>query len=148
MVALKGMLLQVEDLPKFYRKSKWDALLWVLTFIAVVLLDIDSGLLIGIILNLLLLIYRGIKNEATEVAPVEGTGLVVEVSECEFAFRPQEATVVRLRGVLSFANFETTCLKLTKLIKHLPEKDKEVRSKSGLKSWYWSEGLEIEPSPG
>ena len=92
-----------------------------------VLLDIDSGLFIGIILNLLLLVYRSYKNQVSEVAPVADTGLVAEVSDCEFAFRPQEATVLRLKGVLSFANFESTLVMVSKKIRHLPEQDREVR---------------------
>ena len=57
-VALKSMLFQYEDMPKFWKRSKLDGLLWIASFLATVILDIDSGLVLGIALNLLLLIYR------------------------------------------------------------------------------------------
>ena len=57
-VALKSMLFQYEDMPKFWKRSRLDGLLWIGSFLATVILDIDTGLVVGIALNLLLLIYR------------------------------------------------------------------------------------------
>jgi solute carrier family 26 protein len=43
-VALKGMFMQVYDLPKFASRSKLDGFLWVASFLAVIIMDIDFGL--------------------------------------------------------------------------------------------------------
>lgn len=43
MVALKGMYLQAAALPRFYREGKLEAFSWIVTFIAVVLVDVDVG---------------------------------------------------------------------------------------------------------
>lgn len=42
-VALKGMYVQAAALPRFYREGKLEAISWVVTFIAVVLVDVDVG---------------------------------------------------------------------------------------------------------
>ena len=55
------MFMQVYDLPKYWKRDILDGLLWLGTFIAVILLDIDSGLYVGIALNVCLLCYRGLR---------------------------------------------------------------------------------------
>jgi solute carrier family 26 protein len=60
-VALKGMLLQAKDLPSFWRLSKLDGLVWIITFLTVVLVDIDYGLLVGLGLSLASILIQGMK---------------------------------------------------------------------------------------
>ena len=66
-VALKSMLLQVYDLPQFYKRDKLDGALWLFVFLSTVLLSIDLGLYIGIGANLILLIYRSYATTLEEV---------------------------------------------------------------------------------
>ena len=70
LVALKGMLLQFHDLPKFWANSRLDGVLWLSVFAAVLVLDIDSGLIIGIVVAVLILIYRGYDTKIKEVGRV------------------------------------------------------------------------------
>lgn len=42
-VALKGMYMQAGELMRFHRESKLNSLTWVVTFTAVVLMDVDVG---------------------------------------------------------------------------------------------------------
>jgi solute carrier family 26 protein len=60
-VALKGMLMQAKDLPSFWRLSKLDGLVWIITFLTVVLVDIDDGLLVGLGLSLASILVQGMK---------------------------------------------------------------------------------------
>ena len=50
-VALRSVLLQVCDLPAFWRLSRADGALWICVFLSVVVIDIDYGLLIGFLLS-------------------------------------------------------------------------------------------------
>lgn len=43
LVALKGMYMQAGELGRFHRESKLNSLTWVVTFTAVVLMDVDIG---------------------------------------------------------------------------------------------------------
>ena len=47
MVALRTMFLQVLDLPKLWKISKWDFSIWIVTFLSTVLLDVPYGLLVS-----------------------------------------------------------------------------------------------------
>jgi MFS superfamily sulfate permease-like transporter len=122
-VALKSMLLQVYDLPKFYKRDLVDGALWVFVFLATILLDIDYGLYVGIAANLLLLVYRGYDASLTEVGAIGQSELFAEISDCEFVVRPSEAVVWRIGGELSFANNEDILHKLKKMIVRLPSKE-------------------------
>lgn len=42
-VALKGMYTQAGELRRFHRESKLESLTWIVTFAAVVLVDVDIG---------------------------------------------------------------------------------------------------------
>ena len=44
-----------------------DGLLWLFTFCAVILLDVDCGLVAGLAMNLALLVYRGVRVRISQV---------------------------------------------------------------------------------
>lgn len=50
--ALKGTLKQVKDFPIAWKHSRKDGFIWMVTFMTVVLVDISTGLAIGIIVSL------------------------------------------------------------------------------------------------
>jgi MFS superfamily sulfate permease-like transporter len=58
MVALRKMFLQVSDLPRLWKISKWDFAIWVATFLSTVLLDVPHGLFVGIVFSIFQIIYR------------------------------------------------------------------------------------------
>lgn len=60
-VALKGMLMQVKQFFEFWKISRLDAAVWLVTFLAVVIFAIDIGLLVGIVLSLACIFIRGMK---------------------------------------------------------------------------------------
>ena len=41
MVALRGMMMQFVDFPGFWKKDMFDGMLWMGTFLGVILLDVD-----------------------------------------------------------------------------------------------------------
>uniref|UniRef100_A0A670Z184 Solute carrier family 26 member 4 n=1 Tax=Pseudonaja textilis TaxID=8673 RepID=A0A670Z184_PSETE len=55
---LKGMFMQVCDVPRLWRQSKADAMIWVFTCIASIILGLDLGLLAGLIFALLTVVLR------------------------------------------------------------------------------------------
>ena len=116
LVALKSMLLQFHDFPKILKKSKLDAALWMLTFIAVMILNIDTGLLAGIIFNLILLLLRSVHFDLIEVAEAEKTGdLFLEVPKDFEKDNPE--MILKLTGALNFANAEGVVEKLKKRVR-------------------------------
>ncbi|KRY89761.1 Prestin [Trichinella pseudospiralis] len=57
-VALKGMFFQMRSLPKLWRCSKPDFLIWVVSFCSVVFLDITYGLLVSVAFALLTIVFK------------------------------------------------------------------------------------------
>lgn len=57
-IALKSLFLQVKDFFRFWKVSKLDGSIWLITFIAVILLDVDIGLYVGLAYSLITLIYK------------------------------------------------------------------------------------------
>ena len=54
------MLLQFGDLPKLASKSILDACVWMATFLATVILDVDFGLAVGVSINVAIILYWGL----------------------------------------------------------------------------------------
>nr|XP_054934119.1 solute carrier family 26 member 6-like [Dermacentor andersoni] len=57
-VSLKKVFLQVKDFQRFWRISKIDGNIWMVSFLATVVVDVQFGLVIGIIFSLLTLVYQ------------------------------------------------------------------------------------------
>nr|XP_042905428.1 sulfate transporter isoform X1 [Parasteatoda tepidariorum]XP_042905429.1 sulfate transporter isoform X2 [Parasteatoda tepidariorum] len=57
-MSLKSMLVYFGDLKRAWTASKLDASVWVVTFLSVIILDMDYGLIIGILFSLITVLFR------------------------------------------------------------------------------------------
>ncbi|XP_006859414.1 PREDICTED: pendrin [Chrysochloris asiatica] len=55
---LKGMFMQVCDVPRLWRQNKIDAVIWVFTCLSSIILGLDLGLLAGLMFALLTVVLR------------------------------------------------------------------------------------------
>ncbi|EHB15690.1 Pendrin [Heterocephalus glaber] len=55
---LKGMFMQVCDVPRLWRQNKTDAVIWVFTCVMSIILGLDLGLLAGLLFGLLTVVLR------------------------------------------------------------------------------------------
>lgn len=58
LVALKGLFLQIGELARTWKTSRSEGLVWFVTFASTVLLDVDLGLVIGIIFSLMMTLLQ------------------------------------------------------------------------------------------
>lgn len=105
-VALKGMIMQVKDLYQAWKHSHADALVWLGSFLGVVLLDIDYGLGIGVSLSLLTLVIRGQKPLLRVLGNVPGTQLYLDIKCYHSAVEIPGVRIIQIAGGLHFANNE------------------------------------------
>ncbi|KAF3430577.1 hypothetical protein E2986_07678 [Frieseomelitta varia] len=77
-VALKGMLMKVTEFKRFWKFDKIDGIIWAVTFTSVILLDVDYGLLIGIVFCVGKLIYFSVRPYTCSLALVPGTELYLD----------------------------------------------------------------------
>lgn len=77
-VALKGMLMKVTEFKRFWKLDKIDGIIWAVTFTTVILLDVEYGLLIGIVFCVGKLIFFSVHPYTCSLAPVPGTELYLD----------------------------------------------------------------------
>ncbi|GLD48062.1 prestin, partial [Lates japonicus] len=83
MVNLLGMFKQFRDIPTLWRTSKIELAIWLVAFVASVLLGLDYGLLVAISFAILTVIYRTQSPKSATLGHVPGTGLYCDVDEYE-----------------------------------------------------------------
>lgn len=103
-VALKGILSQVFDLPKIWRNSKSDGAVWIVTYVTVILFDIDSGLLVGVCVSLLFVFAKGVLNEVHVLGRLPDTDLYMRLDLYPGAEEIPDAKILRYTGSLNVVN--------------------------------------------
>ncbi|CAF0736195.1 unnamed protein product [Adineta ricciae] len=70
-VALKGLFLQMKDICTIGHVTKLEAIVWIITFLSTVILDVDYGLILGIIVSLIVVILRQFRPRTTILGQYE-----------------------------------------------------------------------------
>uniref|UniRef100_A0AAG5DPI6 STAS domain-containing protein n=1 Tax=Anopheles atroparvus TaxID=41427 RepID=A0AAG5DPI6_ANOAO len=130
-VSLKGLLMQVTQLKSFWRQSYIDGLVWILTFLSVVLFAIDIGLLVGIVLSVCCIFFRALKPYTCLLGNVPYTDIYLDVNRYEGLIQHAGMKIFHYCGALNFASraafkatlCETLGINLTEEIKRRKDPD-------------------------
>ncbi|XP_061816658.1 prestin [Nerophis lumbriciformis] len=106
MVNLLGMFRQFRDIPALWRTSKIELAIWLVSFVASVLLGLDYGLLLAVAFALLTVIYRTQSPKNAVLGSVSGTGLYYDVEEYEEAMECEGIKIFQSNSSIYFANCE------------------------------------------
>lgn len=79
-VALKGVLFQVKDLFSIWKLSKMDGIIWISTYLTVVLVEIDIGLAVGVAVSVISIFIRGMRPYICRIARLPNTDIYVDPS--------------------------------------------------------------------
>lgn len=104
MVNLLGMFKQFRDIPALWRTSKIELAIWLVAFVASVLLGLDYGLLVAIAFAILTVIYRTQSPKSGVLGHVPGTGLYCDVDEYEEAAEYEGIKIFHSNSSIYFAN--------------------------------------------
>ncbi|XP_043514853.1 prestin-like isoform X2 [Frieseomelitta varia] len=102
-VALKGMLMKVTEFKRFWKFDKIDGIIWAVTFTSVILLDVDYGLLIGIVFCVGKLIYFSVRPYTCSLALVPGTELYLDTKRYKGTIELAGIRIFHYSGSLNFA---------------------------------------------
>lgn len=91
------MLMQVTDFFRFKRQNSFDGFIWMVTFLTVVVINIDIGLLIGISLNLIMIFVRNIRPSVCLLGNIPNTELYVDINQYEKAKEIQGVKIFQYR---------------------------------------------------
>ncbi|XP_017889897.1 solute carrier family 26 member 10-like isoform X2 [Ceratina calcarata] len=103
-VALKGMFQQAKELKRFWKLSKSDALIWISTFLIVVIVNIDIGLLAGILISLAIILWHSLTPYICLLGHLPNTDLYLDTSRYKAATETPGMKIFHYCGVLNFAN--------------------------------------------
>ncbi|XP_060806579.1 prestin isoform X2 [Amyelois transitella] len=102
-VSLKGMFLQVTELSKFWKLSKLDAIVWLVTFIVTAFIDIDVGLAAGLVASVGTLFCRSQKPYTCLLGRVLNTDLYLDIKRYRAAEELPGIKIFHYCGGLNFA---------------------------------------------
>ncbi|CAN9508079.1 unnamed protein product [Ophioblennius macclurei] len=104
MVNLLGMFKQFRDIPVLWRTSKIELAIWLVAFVASVLLGLDYGLLVAISFAILTVIYRTQSPDSSVLGHVAHTGLYCDVDQYEEAAEYEGIKIFHCNSSIYFAN--------------------------------------------
>ncbi|XP_077194300.1 chloride anion exchanger [Paroedura picta] len=101
---LKGMLMQFKEIGVLWKKDKYDCLIWIVTFLAAVLLGLDLGLAAGVGFELLTVIFRTQFPKCTLLANVGRSDIYRNRKDYEDIYEPEGVKIFRCPSPIFFAN--------------------------------------------
>ncbi|XP_058883195.1 pendrin-like isoform X2 [Acipenser ruthenus] len=78
---LKGMFMQVLDVPRLWRQNKTDSIIWVVTCAASIILGLDLGLLAGLVFELATVVIRTQFPTCAALGNVPGTDIYKNIKD-------------------------------------------------------------------
>ncbi|XP_048589441.1 solute carrier family 26 member 6-like [Nematostella vectensis] len=106
LVALKGLLQQFKRLKELWIICKPDAVVWLVTWSGVVFLGIDTGLAIGIVVALLMVIIRSARPRYQILGQVPGTEIYRDIRQFPGAEEIPGIKIFRFESAVFYANAE------------------------------------------
>ncbi|XP_022107827.1 solute carrier family 26 member 10-like [Acanthaster planci] len=127
-VALAGMFRQFKDLIVLWQVSSYDFLIWMVTFLGVVLLGVDIGLALGVVFSLMTVIIRTQQPYCTLMGRIPGTDIYRDIKYYEAAEQIPGIRIFRAHSCLCFVNAEYFKNSLySKVFKKKQERDSPSR---------------------
>ncbi|XP_030400712.1 pendrin [Gopherus evgoodei] len=103
---LKGMFMQVFDVPRLWRQNKADAMIWIFTCVASIILGLDLGLLAGLVFGLLTVVVRVQFPSWGGLGNVPGTDLYKNVKNYKTVVEPEGVKILRFSSPIFYANID------------------------------------------
>ncbi|XP_028668875.1 pendrin [Erpetoichthys calabaricus] len=103
---LKGMFMQVFDIPVLWRQNKIDSVIWVFTCIACIILGLDIGLLTGVVFELATVVVRTQFPTCEALGNLPGTELYKNIKDYKNIPEVPGIKIFRCSSPLYFANMD------------------------------------------
>ncbi|XP_077868452.1 prestin-like [Saccoglossus kowalevskii] len=116
MVALRGIFRQLLDLPRLYKYDVTDFHVWWVSCVAVILFDVDIGLLLGVGFAIFVHVWRTQEPYCTLLGRIPGTDIYKDIKWYSVVTEIPGIKIFRMHSSLYFANtahFKSKVYKLT-----------------------------------
>lgn len=108
-VNLKGMWLQFRDICSLWKRNRVDLVIWVVTFVATTLLNLDLGLAVAVVFALMLMVVRTQLPHYSVLGKVADTDIYRDTIEYSEAKEVPGVKIFRSSVTMYFANAELYC---------------------------------------
>ncbi|NXF81370.1 S26A6 protein, partial [Sclerurus mexicanus] len=105
-INLKGMFKQFSDLHTLWKSNRVDLMVWIVTFVATLILNLDIGLAASVAFGLLTVIFRTQLPHYSILGRISDTDVYRDVAEYEMAQEVPGVKIFRSSSTLYFANVE------------------------------------------
>ncbi|XP_060582820.1 prestin-like [Ruditapes philippinarum] len=123
-VALRSLFLQFLDLPKIYRTSVYDCMIWIVTFLAVVVLHVDYGILLGMLFSFFTVVIRSQRAKVNNLERIEAVQLYQDSTKYVQTGSVSGVAIVGYTSPLYYANGSLFVKQVYALTGVVPEKKK------------------------
>ncbi|CAF1514119.1 unnamed protein product [Adineta steineri] len=103
-VALKGLFLQVKDIYTIGLVTKLEAVVWIMTFLSTVILDVDYGLIVGIFVSLIVVIFRQFRPRTTVLGQYERSEIYKNVKRFANVYEIPHIKIFRFESPIIYFN--------------------------------------------
>ncbi|XP_019364946.1 PREDICTED: chloride anion exchanger [Gavialis gangeticus] len=127
---LKGMLMQFREVGILWRKDRYDCMIWLVTFVAAILLGLDLGLAAAVGFELLTVVFRTQFPNCTLLANVGRSNIYKNRKDYADIYEPDGVKIFRCSAPVFFANMEYFKDKLIKAVGFNPLRVLRKRNKA------------------
>ncbi|XP_062054901.1 pendrin [Lepus europaeus] len=112
---LKGMFMQVCDVPRLWRQNKADAVIWVFTCVVSIILGLDLGLLAGLVFALFTVVLRVQFPSWNSLGSIPSTDIYKSTKDYRNIEEPEGVKILRYSSPIFYANVDgfKKCIKST-----------------------------------
>ncbi|XP_015758030.1 PREDICTED: solute carrier family 26 member 6-like [Acropora digitifera] len=134
-VALKGLFLQFSRLKQLWKICKPDAVVWFSAWLGVILLGIDVGLGVGVVMALVVVIWKSSRPPASLLGQIPDTGIYRDLQRIPSARAVPGVKIFRFESAVFYANseyFRSSLIELTGIDPQNPNKHSSVGINSSI----------------
>ncbi|KAL0962856.1 hypothetical protein UPYG_G00346390 [Umbra pygmaea] len=129
-INLKGMLMQVKDIPYLWRRDRPDCVVWLVTCLGSILLGLDLGLAVGLGIELVTVVFRTQFPRCSVLANITGTDIYKDRKDYLSIYEPEGVKIFRIPSPIFFANIEFFRSKLVEAVGFNPLRVLRKRNKA------------------
>ncbi|KAM9319921.1 solute carrier family 26 member 10-like [Gastrophryne carolinensis] len=117
-VSLRQMFLQFQELPELWKISKTDFSVWVVTWLAVIILNVEAGLAVGVVFSMMTVICRTQRTQCSVLARAVNTEIYRPVELIDKCYEIPGVKILSYNAPIYYGNrdiFKETMCKIVGL---------------------------------
>uniref|UniRef100_A0A8C9R4M8 Solute carrier family 26 member 10 n=1 Tax=Scleropages formosus TaxID=113540 RepID=A0A8C9R4M8_SCLFO len=120
--SLRQMFLQFKDLPELWRISKIDFVVWLVTWLSVVVLNVDLGLAIGVIFSMMTVICRTQRADCSVLGRASNTEIYRPIENHSKCYEVPGVKILTYNGPIYYGNRSFFREAMNRLLELSPER--------------------------